>query len=78
VPNRAYCSGIWIKRLSTSYEMSAERNTSGTFFMLSQSLWLALINVSGCSKHKNGVNIENVGSHSNRNSSSGFCNKSSH
>jgi hypothetical protein len=79
VPNRAYCPGICIRRLSISYEMSAERNTSGTLFMLlSQGLWLALLNVSGSSKRRNGVNIENVGSHNNRNSSGGFCNKSSH
>jgi hypothetical protein len=79
VPNRAYCPGICIRRLSTSYERSAERNTSGTFFMLlSQGLWLASVNISGSSKRRNGVNTENVGSHSNRNSSGGVSNHSSH
>jgi len=79
VPNRAYCPGICIGRLSTSYEMSAERNTSGTFFMLlSQGLWLALVNVSRSSKRRNVGNVENVDSHSNRNISGGGSNQSSH
>jgi hypothetical protein len=79
VPNRAYCLGICIRRLSTSYEMSASvTHPALSFMLLSQALWLAVVNVSGSSKRRNGINIENVGSHSNRNISGGFCNKSSH
>ena len=79
MPNRAYCPGICVRRLSKSYEMSAERNTSGTFFMLlSQGLWLALVNVSGSSKRRNIGNIGNVESHSNRNGSGGVRNRNGH
>jgi len=79
VPNWANGPGICIMRLSKSYEMSAERNTSGTFFvLLSQGLWLALVNVGGSNKRRGIGNIENVDSHSHRKSSGGVSSRSSH